>query len=198
MPKVMGEIDSLGEERNRILSLLEKAYENRVSNVKQSLDMAHHALAKARAINDVGLIGKCLNHVSLFYMIVGENQLSTQASQEAIACFGELNDEMGIADAKYNIGSVYYKSDNYHAGLTNLVDALTIYKKYKAYSKESRTYKTLGTIHEYFGDEKSALNSYHHAVDAARLAGDLNMESNAYNPLSGIYLDQHNVYSTRS
>jgi signal transduction histidine kinase len=189
----MGDMDAFADERNRILSFLGKAYEDRVSNVRQSIDVAHQALAMARAINDVALVGKCLNHVSLFYMIVGENQLSLEASKESIICFTELKDEMGIADAKFNIGSVFYKSDDHHAGLTNLVDALTIYRKYKEHGKESRVYKTLGTIYEYFGDAKNAFESYHRAVETARLAGDLNMESNAYNPLSGIYLDQHNV-----
>lgn len=186
-------IESPTDPRTQILATLDSAYKGRVSNVRTSLDKAHQSLAKARAMNDANLVGKCLNHISLYYMIVGENKLSMATATEAIGYFTEKRDELGIADAKFNIGSVHYKTDNYHAGLTNLVDALTIYKKYKEYSKESRVHKALGTIYEFFSDEKNALASYQHAIDAARNANDLNLESNAYNPLSGIYLDQQKV-----
>lgn len=183
----------LTEQRNLAVSILDNAYKGRVSNVRKSIEEAHSALAIAREIEDLALVGKCLNHVSLFHMIVGENELSMEASHESIDCFTELKDEMGIADAKYNIGSVFYKSGNYYSALNNLVDSLAIYRKFNAHSNESRVYKTLGTIYEYFGDENNALTSYSRAVEAAHLAGDMNMVSNAYNPLSGIYLDQGNV-----
>lgn len=181
------------EQRESILSILDGAYKGRVSNVRQSIEQAHEALSLARELKDLELVGKCLNHVSLFYMIVGENELSMKASHEAIDCFTELNDEMGIADARYSIGSVYYKSGNNYLALNNLVEALGIYRKFGAHGNQSRVYKTLGTIYEYFGDENNALTSYSRSVEAARLAGDLNMESNVYNPLSGIYLDQGKV-----
>lgn len=186
-------MDLATDQRDKILSLLEKAYKGRVSNVKNSIDLSLEALVTAREMKEMGLVGKCLNHLSLFYMIVGENRLSLDASREAITCFTELEDELGIADAKFNIGSVYYKTDNYHAGLINLVDSLAVYKKYKEFAKESRVHKALGTIYEFFSDEKNAFTSYEHAIEAARKSNDLNLESNAYNPLSGIYLNQGNV-----
>lgn len=181
------------ESRAQIIETLDLAYQGRISNVRHSLAMAQEMLGLAREIKDPGLIGQCLNHVSLYYMIVGENERSIEASREAINCFLALDDEKGIADAKFNIGSVYYKTDNYHSGLIHLVDALAIYKKFNDYAKESRVHKALGTIYEFFGDERSALTSYHHAIDAARKVGDLNLESNAYNPLSGIYLNQNQI-----
>jgi signal transduction histidine kinase len=180
-------------QKNRILSLLDSAYGGRVNNVKLSLEQGLNALALSRETNDLYLLGKSLNHVALFYMILGENQLSLSTSHEAIACFTGLKDELGIADAKFNIGSVYYKTDNYHSGLTNLVDCLGIYRKYKDSHKLARVQKSLGAIYEFFGDEKNALASYHHAIEAAGEAGDPNLESNAYNPLSGIYLNQNDI-----
>jgi signal transduction histidine kinase len=179
--------------KNHIISLLDSAYMGRINNVKQSIEKTKDALELSYEINDLNLIGKCLNNISLYYMIVGENQLSLDASQKAIACFSELKDELGIADAKFNIGSVYYKTDNYHSGLINLVDCLTIYRKYKDAHKQARVQKSLGAIYEFFGDEKNALASYYHTIEAANEAGDLNLVSNAYNPLSGIYLNQNNI-----
>ncbi len=186
-------MEAIADTRTQVLATLDTAYKGRVSNVRASLEQAHKCLAKARVINDPGLVGKCLNDISLYYMIVGENKLSMDAANEAVGYFSALGDELGIADAKFNIGSVLYKTDNYHAGMTNLVDALTIYRKHKEYAKESRVHKALGTIYEFFSDEKNALASYGHAIEAARKVSDLNLESNAYNPLSGIYLNQQNL-----
>ena len=111
-------------------------------------------------------------------------------SEEALRYFGELNDERGIADAKYNIAGIYYKTDNFHLGLVYLVDCLTIYRKFNDYHNQARTLKSLGTIYEYFGDQKKAVQSYEDAIAAAKIVSDLNLESNAYNPLSSIYLKQ--------
>jgi signal transduction histidine kinase len=179
--------------KKNVLFLLDDAYKGRINNMKKSIEQTQEALTMSHEINDLELIGKCLNNISLYYMIVGENQLSLDASQKAIVYFSELKDELGIADAKYNIASVYYKTDNYHSGLINLVDCLTIYRKHKDPFKLGRVYKAVGTIYEFFGDEKNALTSYYHTIEAAKEAGDLNLESNAYNPLSGIYLNQNNI-----
>lgn len=189
----MGKIESSLNSKARVESVLEFAYESRGSDVAQSLAMTLDALAVARDLNNQDLVGNCLNHAALFYMIQGESQLSMEASEEAMTCFTKSNDQLGVADAKYNIGSVYYKTDNFHAGLKNLVDALAIYKKFDKSGKVSRAYKTIGTIYEYFGNETSALAAYHLASEAAQKVGDLNLESNVYNPLSGIYLDKEDV-----
>lgn len=176
--------------QEEVIGLLRDALAIRGSNVPRSLEMALEALAKAQRIEDKHLIARSLNDVAFFYMIVGQNERSLQTSREALAQFTELGDEMGIADARFNIGSVYYKTDNYHAGLMNQVDALAVYERHKAHDKVSRVYKNLGTIYEYLGDAHNAVTSYDHAVEAAKLAGDLNLESNAYNPLSGIHLNE--------
>jgi signal transduction histidine kinase/CheY-like chemotaxis protein/tetratricopeptide (TPR) repeat protein len=186
-------MDSLKTKQNQILATLDQAYQSRVNNIKLSIELAQNALDRSREINDMALVGKCLNHASLFYMIVGENQRSIDASLEAIVCFTELKDELGIADAKFNMGSVYYKTDSYHSGLTTLVDCLAIYGKHNEHQKLARVHKSLGAIYEFIGDEKNAFDSYNNAIRAAQEAGDLNLESNSYNPLSGIYLNQNNI-----
>ena len=173
----------------KITSLLSEAYELRVSNLKHSTLKVQEALALSRDIQNASLIGKSLNMLSLFYMIQGEQKLSIDHAEEAIKYFEDLNDEQGIADAKYSIASNYYKSDNYHLGLVNLIDCLAIYKKYFDYHNQARTLKSLGTIYEYFGDQKNAVKSYQESIDAAKQVEDKNLESNAYNPLSGIYLN---------
>jgi len=176
-----------------VMSLLSNAYACRVHNLKQSIALAKQALIISRKNNDLSLIGKSLNQLSLFYMIRGEYKRSVTIAKEAIRYFEKLNDERGIADAQYNIAGVYYKTDNYHLGLINLIDSLAIYRKFDDYHNQARTLKSLGTIYEYFGDRKNAIKSYESSIEAAKKVRDHDLIANAYNPLSGIYLKQNKV-----
>lgn len=184
---------SFDDHTGKIISLLEEAYACRVNNLGHSMELAEEALSISKRINDKTLIGKSLSQLSLFKMIRGEYDISVSMATEAITLFTELQDEKGIADAKYNIAGAYYKTDNYHLGLINLIDCLVTYKKLRDFHNQARVQKSLGTIYEYFGDQKNAVKSYHQSIVAAINAGDINLESNAYNPLSGIYLKQNKI-----
>lgn len=180
-------------DNEQVIALLEESYASRINNLAHSIRLADKALSISREIHDKALIGKSLSQASLFYMIMGEYDRSKKMSDEAIGYFKELNDEKGIADAKYNIAGIYYKTDNFHLGLVYLLDCLTIYTKFNDYHNQARVQKSLGTIYEYFGDQKNAINAYKSAIEAARKVNDVNLESNAYNPLSGIYLKQNKI-----
>ncbi len=179
--------------RNEILEILKEAYDQRGSNLKTSIRLVRKALKQSKELNEKELIGKSLNMLALFYMIQAEYDESMKLSQKAITYFEELGNELGIADAKYNIASIYYKTDHLHAGLVYLIDCLTIYRTFNNYHQEARTLKALGTIYEYFGDEKRSISTYLECIEASRKANDSNLESNALNPLSGIYLNQGNI-----
>ena len=176
-----------------VMSLLTSAYACRVHNPRQSITLAKQALVLSRKTNNLPLIGKSLNQLSLFYMISGEYKRSVTTAKEAIRYFEKLDDERGIADAQYNIAGVYYKTDNYHLGLINLIDSLAIYRKFDDYHNQARTQKSLGTIYEYFGDRKNAIRSYEASIEAAKKVKDYDLIANAYNPLSGIYLKQKKI-----
>lgn len=177
----------------QIIALLEEAYTCRVNDLRRSTELADEALALSRQLNDRSLVAKSLSLLALFAMIHGDQKGCMAMSEEAIKYFEELNDEKGIADAKYNMAGIYYKTDNYHLGLVYLIDCLTTYRKFDDHHNQARVLKSLGTIYEYFGDQKNAVKSYEEAIAAAQKANDTNLESNAYNPLSGIYLDQGRV-----
>ena len=182
------------DEKQQVLYLLNEAYSSRVNNLKNSVQLAEQALAISRSVDDKGLIGQSLNQLSLYFMIMGEHEQSTSLSLEAMKYFEVLGDEKGIADAKYNIAGIYYKTDNYHLGLIYLIDCINIYQKFNDHHNESRAEKSLGTIYEYFGDQNNAVKAYENAIEAARKTGDLNLESNAYNNLSGVYLKQNKIF----
>lgn len=179
--------------RKKIIKLLDDAYDTRINDLKKSIDLSNKALSLSREINDLQLLGRSLSLLSLFQMIKGESENSKKLAEEAILYFREVGDEKGIADAKYNIAGIYYKTDNFHLGLIYLIDCLKTYRKYDDFHNQSRALKSLGTIYEFFGDKKKAIESYEKAIEAGIKAGGLNLQSNAYNPLSGIYLNDGDI-----
>ncbi|MGK4568604.1 ATP-binding response regulator [Flavobacterium sp. 3HN19-14] len=177
----------------QIEKLLEEAYASRVSNLNHSIALATSALQLSRESGFRLSEAKSLNQLSLYYMIMGDYVRSTAMAESAISHYEALDDDKGIADAKYNIAGVYYKTDNFHLGLIYLIDALKIYQKYNDWHNQSRVQKSLGTIYEYIGDQNNAIGAYEKAIEAARKTGDLNLESNAYNNLSGVLLKQNKI-----
>ncbi|SPE78486.1 Autoinducer 2 sensor kinase/phosphatase LuxQ [Flavobacterium columnare] len=167
---------------------LVEAYSIRINNLTKSITIANQALKASLFIDNKVLIGKSYSQLALYYMIVGEMQRAKYYSENAIKIFNELGDDRGLADAKYGLAGVYYKTNQYHLGLIHFSDALKIYRKYDDYCNQSRTEKSLGTIFECIGDITSAFKVYKSAIRNAKKIHDLNLESNVYNNLSGILI----------
>lgn len=179
--------------RASLVSLLNEAQETRIYLLDRSIELALEVLIQCDSESMMDLKAKALSQLSLYYMIRGDNDLALQHAKESMTLYEVMHDEKGIADAKYSIAGVYYKTDNYHIGLVFLIDALTIYKKFNDYYNISRCEKSLGTVYEYSDDQPSAIKANENAIAAAKKAKDLNLESNAYNNLSGIYVKEDNI-----
>jgi hypothetical protein len=173
-----------------VLDMLDEAYLIRVSDLSSSIALAEKALSMSEALRDPSCMAKSMAQLALFLMIKGDYDQSREMSEAAIGIFEEIGDEKGIADAKYNIAGIYYKTDDYHLGLGYLLECHNVYKRIDDFHNLSKVEKSLGTVYEYFGDRKNALKSYRNAISAAKKANDLNLESNCYNPLSGILLKE--------
>lgn len=172
--------------------LFAKAYSSRINNPTQSILLTQKALTLTDGVNPM-LYARGQSQLALFLMIKGEFKQALEYSKLALAFFESIEDLKGIADAKYTLGSVYYKTDNFHNGLDHLLHCLTIYRQLSDHHNEARVLKSVGTIYEYFGDQESAIESYVKCIEAAERVEDINQVANAYNPLSGIYLHEHKV-----
>lgn len=171
-----------------VKKLLEESYLSRMSNLDNSIALTQKALLLCSDKRDIELKAKAYYQLALYYMIIGNHEESTSNSIESLKLYEALNDERGVADVKYAMAGVYYKTNDYHLGLVYLVDSLNIYKKFNDYYNISRCEKSLGTIYDYFDDKKKAVLSYENAIVAAQKINDVVLESNAYNNLSGIYI----------
>ncbi|SEK34495.1 Signal transduction histidine kinase [Aquimarina amphilecti] len=176
---------------SKIQYLLEKSYKFRVNNLQESMKLANEALLLSQEMNHTEYVGKSLNMLSLFNMICGKGNVALTYAEKAIVCFELLEDDRGVADAKYSIAGIYYKTNDYHLGMIYLIDALVIYQKYNDWHNVSRTQKSLGTIYEILGDENNAIETYKIAIKAAQKSKNKNLESNVYNPMSGILLKKN-------
>jgi signal transduction histidine kinase/ActR/RegA family two-component response regulator len=179
--------------QEKIIILLEAAFVSRVKDLNKSIALTHEALILSEQHDIKSLIAKSLSRLSFYHMIKGEFQQSISKANKATLIYETLKDEQGVADAKFNIASVYYKSDNLHMGLKYLLDCIEIYRKYDDDLNLAKCFKALGAIYEYFGDVENAFDVYQSSIVCAEKVGDLNLKSNVFNPLSGLYLNENNI-----
>ncbi len=171
-------------------SQLRKAYELRIADLRQSVQLTQDVLSRCEETRFEAGIAQAKAQLGLFHLIKGEFQKAIRFSEDALQYYQSQNDPAGQADAKYNIGSVYYRTNKYHQGLLYLLECLQLYRQIEDYPKQARTLKSIATIYEYFNDYEKAIEAYEKSIEAGRMVHDLSIESNALNPLSGIYAKQ--------
>ncbi|MBS1486957.1 MAG: tetratricopeptide repeat-containing sensor histidine kinase [Bacteroidetes bacterium] len=171
-------------------SQLTDSYNLRTSDLKKSIQLTQQLLQQCVESGYPHLEALAKNHLGLFFLIQGEFGLSQQYSQSALEYFETAHHLPGIADSKYNIGSIYYRTNKYHEALLLLAECLKIYREGNDYYNLARTLKSMGTIYEFFNDQDKAIESYEKSIEACQMINELGLESNALNPLSAIYFNQ--------
>jgi tetratricopeptide (TPR) repeat protein len=143
----------LTAEQAGLNSLLKEAYESRGRDLVSSLKVTEQVLEKFQATRYEEGIATAKNQLGLFCLIQGEFEKAEDFSQKALQYFEEVNDLKGIADAQYNLGGIYYRTNKYHQGLIELSKCLVAYRHLNDYHNQARTLKSMGTIYEYFNDQ---------------------------------------------
>ena len=167
---------------------LEEAYAIRGNNLPKSIALATHVLNSADPKQEDVYIARAANLLSLFHVIQCNFDLAIQFATQALTISLKRSDTKGIADSYYNLASVHYRRDNFHLGLDYLLKCLRLYSDLGDHHNLARVNKSMGTVYEYFGDYASAETAYRKCIEASKLANDVNSESNAYNPLSGLLI----------
>ena len=172
---------------------LEQAYLGRMNNIKESFTGILSVLKISKAQKLERIVARSHNYLGLLYMIQGNHVKSIAHSQQALDYFQQVHSLKEIADAKFNIASSLYKTDNFHDGLKGLLECKQIYHSIEDGSSECRALKSIATIYEYWGDTNKAFLIYQECIELATRHGDLAMLSNAYNPISGLYLKRGDI-----
>jgi signal transduction histidine kinase len=172
---------------------LVKFYQARMNDIVDSFEGIQSVLKIAKAQNSERILARSYNYLGLLYMIQGNHVQSIAYSQLALEYFQRIQSVKDIADAKFNIASSLYKTDNFHDGLKGLLECRQMYQSIGDGSNECRTLKALATIYGYWGDENKAFLIYEECIALATKHGDWAMLSNVYNPLSGLYLKRGDI-----
>ncbi len=172
---------------------LEKAYQGRINNIKESFIGVLSVLKTSKSHKLERIVARSHNYLGLLYMIQGNHSKSIKHSKQALDYFQRVKSLKEIADAKFNIASSLYKTDNFHDGLKGLLECRQIYKSIGDGSSECRMLKSIATIYEYWGDHNNAFLIYQECIELAISNKDLGMLSNAYNPISGLYLKRGDI-----
>ena len=174
--------------KENILELVKNAYRTRIKDVHKSILI----IEKARdiSVNHDYEYGIDLSdaYMGFFQMVLGNFKVALELSKKVLDKFQEDHLKQEKSLVLYTIGSIYYKSDNFHLGLKHLLECLSLRRETGDRLGESQVLKAIGTIYEFFNDYESAEEVYERCFEVSRSIGDKLGESNACNPLSGIYL----------
>lgn len=172
---------------------LDLAYQGRMNNIKESFDGILSVLKISKAQKLERIVARSHNYLGLLYMIQGDHVKSIAHSQQALDYFQQIQSLKEIADAKFNIASSLYKTDNFHDGLKGLLECKQIYQSIGDGNSECKALKSIATIYEFWGDINKAFLIYKECIELAIKNDNLAMLSNAYNPLSGLYLKRGDI-----
>jgi len=140
--------------------LLDRAFVQRTVNVRESIRLAEEALSISKGLGEELHEAKSRCRLGLLNMIIGENIEAERQSKLALTYFEEHGLLDGAASSLYNIGSVQYKSSNYHEWLQTLLKCLKYRREIGDLAGESKALKAIGYIYEVFNDTENAFSTY--------------------------------------
>src|SRR5690349_7508213 len=110
-----------------IESLLDQAYASRGNDIHGSIQLADQGLRRCHDTRNHNGKAKAESLLGLFHLVKGEFETARQFSESALAYFTEQHDIKGIADANYNLASIYYRTKDYHKGIRILLECMKSY-----------------------------------------------------------------------
>lgn len=169
-------------------ALLSLAYETRVNDIREAIRLAKEGQTNSHEQQYEKGIATAESHLALFKMITGKFQESRALAHQALPRFEQLKDYPGQAGVLYTIASIYYKSNDLHAGVKHMLQCRDLLIKANLPKELARCLKALGAIYEMLKEYEKAEESYLECLKICRKTGDRMTESNATTTLSSIYL----------
>ncbi len=176
-----------------IHDLIDKSYSTRIKSVDESIQIVNDAKSLCIAHDYKEGLDFVNTYYAFYLMIKGDFQNALTISSLVLPKLSKQHHKPFKSLALYTIGSVYYKSNNYHLGLSNLLDCLSIRKEIDDKLGQSQVLKAIGSIYEFFNDYESAEEMYERSIAISKEIDDKLGQSNASNPLSGIYLKRNKI-----
>ncbi len=179
--------------RAAIDALLQSSYQQRVVSLKEAIRLASTAHKQAVAIAYHEGVAWANSHLALYYMVTGQVSKANNHVMLAKGWFEQHNNQEGLAETLYTLGSLCYKSDDYYKGIKYLQQCLDLNNTTGNVLGQSRALKAIGYIYELFNDHDNAIEAYQRCIELSKSIRDTNGESNAYSPLAGLYLSKGDI-----
>ncbi|MGL1886962.1 MAG: tetratricopeptide repeat protein [Reichenbachiella sp.] len=174
-------------------SLLSKSFAARVNNLPSAIKMAHRVINRCALNYDDYHQAFANCYLGYYYMILSDYDKSKSYTEKAIQYFEQHKIDSGLGMCYYTLGSIMYKTDNYHEALKFLLESYEIFKTNNDLFGQVRSLKSIGSIYEFFEDYNKAEDTYSKCLRIAQRNKDTNGLSNIYNPLSGLYLKKGEI-----
>jgi len=122
----------------------------------------------------------------------GENRVSLNLSQEAIAIFEQINEIKGIAASYGHIGNVYCRLGSYPEAIKNHYAELKLQKEIGDKSGIAFSLNNIGNVYNEIGDYSEAIKNHFSALKLREEIRDQSGIGASYNNIGIIYLNQGN------
>ncbi|UXP31074.1 ATP-binding protein [Reichenbachiella agarivorans] len=174
-------------------TLLKKSFAKRVSDLPDAINIARKVINRCALNYDDYHQAYANCYLGYYYMILSDTAQSELYTNKAIHYFEHHRIDSGLGMCYYTLGSILYKTDNYHKALKYLLESLELFKNSEDLFGQARSLKSIASIYEVFNDYSKAEETYLKCIEIAESNEDINGISNAYNPLSGIYLKRGEI-----
>ncbi|MFD2871188.1 tetratricopeptide repeat protein [Mucilaginibacter ximonensis] len=181
--------DVTQKDTTEVITLNKNAYDNRLTNSRETVDDAEKALALARKLDYKRGIAEALRvkGIGEYYLNKPDSALSHYF--EAISWFEKLPDERGIAKVNNNIGNLYQMVD-YEKALSYFNKSLETAKKYKDTSLIASLYLNIGNIYNRKNMFVAALNYYNKSYELFTRLNNTTILVQCLEDLGVIYYNQ--------
>ncbi|MEO1051647.1 MAG: tetratricopeptide repeat protein [Bacteroidota bacterium] len=196
MPEIVSSREqniSHSEYQKSIDKLLEQSFMIRIRSIESATELANEALRQSEEVNYIRGKAYAYCYLAFYTMIISDFTTSQRYVKLAGDLLKDPIDRSALALNAYTLGSIHYKTSDYHQGLKYLLHGYQLYKADGDIQGQSRTLKAVGSLYEFFKDYDSAKDTYLKCVRLSKQIDDPVSLSNVYNPLSGIYLRENNI-----
>lgn len=137
-------------------------------------------LSSAEKLADPIAIGHILNHRSVAYSRIGENDTAVQYLERGIALMRKAGNDQLLASMSVNLGSVFREMGHYERGITHTLEALELVRALESPYREAGCLDALCELYVESGQPEEAIAYGEAALELAQSSAATLLEANLH------------------
>ncbi|MBB6644987.1 tetratricopeptide repeat protein [Halobellus ruber] len=142
--------------------------------------------------------GRCWNCIGASERERGEIDKARRHVEESIRMFEEVDDDSGVASARFHLGRIHWVESDFECALDQLERALDVFRDREDSRSISTTLNTIGLVHRDLSNFDEAERRLQDSRENAKEAGDERSEARALNHLGEVERYQSNYSDAQS